>query len=121
METGEFTSILNTNRANAIVINCGNDSVLCINIYMPVENQKKTHVDPEIIEILEADDMYIEQCNIRNVNLAGDFNVDFGRDNNAHGVYFKYFSMRTDLYYTFDMPNADKGYTYHDPENNNYS
>ncbi len=64
--------------------------------------------------------MYIEQCNIRNVILAGDFNVDFSR-NNAHAVYFKDFSIRTDLVYTFDMPNADKGYTYHDPANNSYS
>ncbi len=59
------------------MINCGNDSVLSINIYMLVENEKKTHVDPEFIIILEAVDMYIEQCNIRKVILAGDFNVDF--------------------------------------------
>ncbi len=58
--------------------------------------------------------------NIRNVILAGDFNVDFSR-NNAHDVYFKDFSIRTDLVYTFDMLNADKGYTYHDPANNSYS
>ncbi len=68
MDTVEFKSILpNSNRVCAIVINCGNDSVLCINIYMPVDNQKKTHVDPEFIETLEAVDIYIKQCNFRNV------------------------------------------------------
>ncbi len=46
---------------------------------MPVDNQKKTTVDPEVIETLEAIDMFIEQCNIRNVILAGDFNIDFNR------------------------------------------
>ncbi len=61
VETVEFKNIPNTNRACAIVINCGNDSVLCITIYMPVDNQKKTYVDPEFIETLEAVDMYIEQ------------------------------------------------------------
>ncbi len=40
VETVEFKNIPNTNSACAIVINCGNDSVLCINIYMPVDNQK---------------------------------------------------------------------------------
>ncbi len=30
-------------------------------------------------------------------------------------------SLRKDFIYTFDMPNADKGYTYHDPANSSYS
>ncbi len=36
-------------------------------------------------------------------------------------MYFKDSSIRKDFIYTFDMPNADKGYTYHDPANRNYS
>ena len=64
--------------------------------------------------------MFIEQCNIRNVILAGDLNIDFDRKI-AHDMYFKDFNIRKDFIYTFDMLNADKGYTYHDPANGSYS
>ncbi len=64
--------------------------------------------------------MFIEQCNIRNVILAGDLNIDFNRKN-AHVMYLKDFSIRKDFIYTFDMPNADKGYKYHNPANGSYS
>ncbi len=75
----EFKIMPDTNRACAIKIKCGNSNILCINMYMPVDNQKKTTVDPEVIETLEAIDMFIEQCIIRNVILAADLNIDFNR------------------------------------------
>ncbi len=68
---------------------------------MTVDNQKKRTVEPEFIETLEAVDMFIEQCNIRNVILAGDLNIDFNKTN-AHNLYFKDFSIRKDFTYVFD-------------------
>ncbi len=62
----------------------------------------------------------IYQYYLAKVILAGDFNVDFS-NNNVHDVYCKVFSIRIDFVYTFDMPNAETGYTYHDPANNSYS
>ncbi len=54
---------------NCKAYNCFLDVKL--NMYMPVDNEKKTYVEPDFIDF-KALDMYIEQCNIRNVILAGD-------------------------------------------------
>ncbi len=102
VDSVKFQKIPNTERAYAIIIKCWNESILCINMYLLVDNQKKTHVEPDFIETLEAVDMYIEQSNIINVILAGDLNVDFSCKN-AHDVYFNDNCIRTDMKFTFNI------------------
>ncbi len=59
VDSVKFQKIPNTKRACAIIIKCGNESILCINMYMPVDNQKKTYFETNYIETFEAVDIYI--------------------------------------------------------------
>ncbi len=103
-----FKKIPNTDRACTIQIKCGNDDILCINMYMPVDNQGKLHVDTDFSDTINALDMFIEQCKVRNIVLAGDFNIDFNCKN-AHDIYFKDYCQSRNIKYAFDLPIADKG------------
>ncbi len=47
-------------------------------------------------------------------------NLDFSR-HHAHDLYYREIIDRQDLVYTFDLPIADKGYTYYDMSNNSKS
>ncbi len=40
----DFITIPNTKRECTVIIKCGDDKLLCINMYMPVDNQRKTHI-----------------------------------------------------------------------------
>ena len=116
----QFHRIPGTTRACAVSIKCGTDKLLCINMYLPVDNQCKNSVDPEFERTLDAIDIFIEKCNIRNVILAGDMNVDFNRKN-AHDVYFSEFIARKDICCTLNLLVSDSRYTYHDPANGSFS
>ena len=112
----DFKTIPNTNRACAVEIICGDNKLLCINMYMPVDNQRKTHVDPVVMDTFEYTELFIEKSGITRVIMGGDMNLDLSR-HNSHDMYFRDFIDRQNLVYTFDLPVADKGYTYYDLAN----
>ncbi len=85
-------------------------------MYMAVDNERKLHVDTEFSDTINAVDMFIEQCKVRNIVLAGDLNIDCNHKN-AHDICFKDHCESINIKHTFDLPIADKGYTYHDPSN----
>ena len=116
----KFLSIPGTSRACACKIVTGTDEILCINVYMPNDNQSKNNVDPRFYETLDAIEVFIERCQIRNVVIAGDMNADFNRFN-AHDVCLRNFAFRNDFVCSVDLNVIDKGFTYHDPANRSYS
>ena len=116
----EFYKIAGTTRACACMIKNGTDELLCVNAYMPTDNQSKTVIDQNFVETLDAVEMFIEKCSVRNVIFAGDMNADFSRKN-AHDVYLKDFIHRNDLVCCDDLNVSEKGYTYHDPGNGSFT
>ena len=83
---------------------------------MPVDNQRETHVDPVVMDTFEYTELFIEKSGITRVIMGGDMNLDLSR-HNSHDMYFRDFIDRQNLVYTFDLPVADKGYTYYDLAN----
>ncbi len=69
---------------------------------MPVDKQRKMHVDTDFSDTINALDMLIEQCKLRNLVLAGDLNIDFN-SKNAHD-----YCESRNIKYTFDLSIADK-------------
>ena len=116
----DFKAIPNTKRACAVVIKCGDEQLLCINMYMPVDNQRKTHVDQVFLDTLDCVEIFIQNSGITGVVMGGDMNLDFNR-HNAHDMYYREIIDRQNLVYTFDLPIADKGYTYYDMSNGSKS
>ena len=116
----KFQVIPGTDRACAIVLNDGTRETLYINVYLPVDNQTKTRIDQGFLTTLDAIDVFLQQCNLRNLILGGDFNCDFTR-RNAHDVYLRNFIRINDLICTMDLPIAEQGHSYHDPANGSYS
>lgn len=111
-----FLTIPDTDRACAVKVSVGRESLICVNMYMPIDNQRKTYVDNEFLETLDVIEMFLEQRNERHIVLTGDMNLDYARGN-AHDVYFRDFINRHGLIDSFDLDVADKGFTYHDPNN----
>jgi len=109
----DFKLIPNTNRACAIEIKYGDDKILCVNSYMPVDNQRKSYVDSVFLETIDCIELFIESTGLFRVIMGGDMNLDYSR-HNAHDRYFLEFLDRHNFVYTFDLPIADKGYTYFD-------
>ena len=112
----KFKSIDNTNRACAIELNTDNGHLVLINVYMPVDNQRKSHVDEEFLRTMDAIESFVESCGNTKVIIAGDLNVDFSRKN-AHDIYIGDFMERYGFTDSFELPVADNGYTYIDLEN----
>jgi len=116
----KFRVVPGTDRACAVVINAGAEEILCINVYFPVDNQSKTRIEQNFLNTLDAIDVFVQQFDLRNVILGGDFNCDFKRQN-AHDVYLKNFITTNNLVCTMDLPVAEQGHSYHDPANGCYS
>ena len=115
-----FHTIQNTDRACALTIKTGTENILLINIYLPTDNQSKTRIDHSLLCTLDAVEIFIQQCDFRNVILAGDMNVDFTRQN-AHDVYVKNYASVHDFICSVDLDVAEKGFTYHDANNGSFS
>ena len=116
----KFHKIPNTDRACAVTVTTGSEVLLCVNVYLPVDNQSKTRIDHNLLCTFDALDIFIEQCGFRNVILAGDMNVDFKR-NNAHDVFVKNYARINDFVCSVNLSTAEKGHTYHDPVNGSFS
>ena len=116
----KFHRIPNTDRACAVTIKAGFEEILCVNLYLPVDNQSKTHIDHELLSTFDAIDIFIEQCGIRNMILAGDMNVDFKRKN-SHDIYVRNYAQINDFVCSVDLSASEKGHTYHDPNNGSFS
>ncbi len=112
----DFRTIPNTDRACTIEITCGNNKLLFVNMYMPVDNQRKTYLDTDMMDTIESTENFIENSGITRVIISGDMNLDLSC-HNAHDMYFRDFIDRQNLIYTFHLPVADKGYTYYDMAN----
>jgi exonuclease III len=116
----KFCQIPNTDRACALTVKIGSEQIMCVNLYLPVDNQSKTRIDHELLCTFDAIDIFINQNDFRNVILAGDLNVDFSRQN-SHDVFVKNYARINDFVCSVDLSNAEKGYTYHDPYNGSFS
>ncbi len=112
----DYRTIPNTDRVCAIEITCGNNMLLCVNMYMPVDNQRKRYVDTDMMDTIESTVMFIENSGITSVIIGGDINLDLSH-HNARDMYFRDFIDGQNLIYTFHLPVADKGYTYYDMAN----
>ena len=58
----KFYKIPNTDRACAVTIESGDDVILCVNLYLPVDNQSKTRIENSFLSTFDATDIFIEQC-----------------------------------------------------------
>ena len=111
-----FRRVPGTNRACALELKLDNKIFLLVNMYMPVDNQRKHHVDSIFLDTMDCLELFMEGCLSDNIIVGGDMNLDLNRGN-AHDIYFKDFMERHDLIHTFNLPNADVGYTYYDMDN----
>ncbi len=112
----DFGTVPNTDRACAIEITYGNNKLMCVNMYMHINNQRKTYVDIDMIDTIESTEIFIENSGITRVIIGGDMNLDLSH-HNAHDMYFRDFIDIQNLIYTFHLPVADKGGTYYDMAN----
>ena len=60
IESVVFKEIPNTKRACAAEVKYDSDKLLLINMYLPVDNQRKTHVDAEFMETIDCIEMFLE-------------------------------------------------------------
>ncbi len=60
----DFITIPNTKRVCAVIIKCGNEKLLCIKMYMPVDNQHKTHIDQVFLDTMDCIDIFIQNSGI---------------------------------------------------------
>ena len=111
-----FKRVPGTNRACALELKLDNQKFLLVNMYMPVDNHRKHHVDGPFLDTMDCLELFMEGSLSDNIIVGGDMNLDLNRGN-AHDIYFKDFMERYDLINTFNLPNADVGYTYYDIEN----
>ncbi len=95
----DFKTIPNTDRACAIEKTCGNNKFLYVNMYMPVDNQRQTYVDTDMMDTIESTEMFIENSGIRRVIIGGDMNLDLSH-HNAHDMYFRNFIDGQNLIYS---------------------
>ncbi len=63
----DFITIPNTKRACAVIIKCGDEKLLCINMYMPVDNQCKTHIEQVFLDTMDCIEYFIQNSGITNV------------------------------------------------------
>ncbi len=89
-------------------------------MYIPVDNQCKSHIDQVFLDTMDCIEMFIQNSGIAKVVIEGDMNLDLRR-HDAHDMYYRKIIDRQDLVYTLDLPIADKGYAYYDMSNNSKS
>ncbi len=56
----DFRTIPNTDCAYAIEITCGNNMLLCVNMYMPVDNQRNIYVDTDMMDTIESTELLLK-------------------------------------------------------------
>ena len=113
-KNAKFVNIPNTSRACALEMKFNNDCIICINVYMPVDNYCKNRVSPEFQDTLDAIELFVQQCSGKQIIIGGDVNIDVKRGN-AHDKYFLDFLERNNLIYTPELNDCTVDYTYHDP------
>lgn len=75
VESVEFKTVPNTDAQHcAVEIACCESKLMWVNMYMPIDNQRKTHVDPAFMDIIECIEIFIEKSNTARV--GGDMNLD---------------------------------------------
>ncbi len=92
----DFITIPNTKRE---CVKCGDEKLLCINMYMPVDNQCKTHIDQVFLDTMDCIEILIQNSGITNVVMGGDMNLDLSR-HNAHDMYYREIIDGHDLVYS---------------------
>ncbi len=66
----DFGTVPNTDRACAIEITYGNNKLMCVNMYMHINNQRKTYVDIDMIDTIESTEIFIENSGITRVIIV---------------------------------------------------
>ncbi len=92
-------------RFSAISLKMKSSVMLIVNVYLPCDNYSMICVDSIEIFIL------MHAPNVKHILVAGDFNVDPGR-NNAHFNYLNAMMERTNLISSWHHGNARKDYTF---------
>ena len=102
-------------RICAIKMSLPNSGVrlLCINCYMPCDNQSKTGCSEEFLDAVDAAETLIAQHADCTVILGGDLNLDTARKN-AHDLFFGQFMHRARMVDAYDLYPQRGEYTYCD-------
>lgn len=101
---------VNSNRISAIKLSCDRYKLLCINVYMPCEDN-----DRNVNEF--SDVLFYVECLLQNnidchYIIGGDFNVDLSR-NSIHTALLRSFSDNHDLMYASEFADANVDFSYH--------
>ena len=113
----KFVAIPGTTRACALDISLGDENLVVANLYLPVDNQSKTSVSQELIDVFDEVELFVRGCHGKHLIIGGDMNLDIAR-HNAHDELYKVWCDRIDCTYVHDLPGCEISYTYNDPSNN---
>ena len=107
-------------RICAVEVHAKTQSLLLVNVYLPIDNRRKAHLGDELLDCMDAIDQLIQRFPNHGVIVGGDVNADFRR-NNAHDRYLKNFcdyNMLCDIWSLPEIPELD---TYIDLSNDSSS